>query len=293
MIAERGYRDRLALDERWRKEKRVAVRMAAGAHPGPIEQFPEWVHIERYAPLPPDVLGGRNRFNRQSLETIRKAAAAGDLGLVLPIAKLSTQALGLNVDWQSDEGAETLHACANALARAFEAITAKRDAGQVVETPTASTLPQDLQDAPEAAQSPSDSPTPAYRFMRDLVPLWKSKTKGIPGLRCGPSSRRGNQAVPCPAPQRRQECRLSVRSSRSPVPEQGWRYTTTGDLPRLSPWVPENAGVSTVRIHRLLGHADGSVDARYTHLDVAVMAEDVGKVAFPFLDLPRVYPTRD
>jgi integrase len=55
----------------------------------------------------------------------------------------------------------------------------------------------------------------------------------------------------------------------------------------------ENAGVSTVRIHRLVGHADGSVDARDTHLDVAVMAEDVAKVAFPFLGLPRVYPTRD
>ncbi|HVR48674.1 MAG TPA: hypothetical protein VMS38_02970 [Pseudorhodoferax sp.] len=55
----------------------------------------------------------------------------------------------------------------------------------------------------------------------------------------------------------------------------------------------ENAGVSTVRIHRLVGHAGGSVDARDTHLDVAVMAEDVAKVAFPFLDLPRVYPTRD
>jgi integrase len=55
----------------------------------------------------------------------------------------------------------------------------------------------------------------------------------------------------------------------------------------------ENAGVSTVRIHRLVGHADGSVDARYTHLDIAVMAEDVAKVQFAFLDLPRVYPTRN
>lgn len=54
----------------------------------------------------------------------------------------------------------------------------------------------------------------------------------------------------------------------------------------------ENAGVSTVRIHRIVGHADGSVDARYTHLDIAVMAEDVAKVRFPFMNLQRVYPSR-
>jgi hypothetical protein len=84
--------------------------------------------------------------------------------------------LGLEVDGDSDEGAATLDACLKAYVRAKEDAI-KKDQGHVIETPDASTLPQDLQDAPQAAQSPSGSPTPAHRFIRDLVPLWNSKAK--------------------------------------------------------------------------------------------------------------------
>lgn len=52
----------------------------------------------------------------------------------------------------------------------------------------------------------------------------------------------------------------------------------------------EAAEVSTLRIRRLIGHADDTVDARYTHLEIETMTKGVEKLSYPFLKLERVYP---
>ncbi|WP_326541951.1 DUF6538 domain-containing protein [Pseudorhodoferax sp.] len=481
-IAEQVYRERMLLDEKLRKDKPKTVRSVSGVHVGPLEDFPAFQEVSRYAPLPADVVARRTTYNTASLDFLRRAVASGNLDAMLPIAKKATATLGFEVDWNSDEGAATLEACLQSYARAVEKVPL-RDAGQIVETPPA---PEKPQDAPGTAQDPSGSHTPSYRVIRDLVPLWKAKTKptaeaqgdmdralrlldasGIPtelatlkgihgatfrdwlrdtearGISQQTASHRFgaiktllNRAVEYGAnealtanpwaairfpvegskrrePFRHEELRAihqseQFRSYVAPsatgkgsdavpywMPLLGlYSGARVGELTQLEVadvrehndvWVLdiheeaegstvktengvrhipvhpelvrlgfldyvadlksagetklfptlhrkgaktagylfgqafrvyldkvgvtrplatfhayrhgfrsalENAGVSAVRIHRIVGHADGSVDARYTHLDTAVLADDVAKVTFPFLDLPRVYPNR-
>lgn len=478
-IAEQVYHDRMALDERIRRDKPKTIRMVSGVHVGPLESFPEFQEVGRFDPLPADVVARRNAYHQSSLDLMRKAVATGDLAAILPNAKAAAKALDLTIDWDSDEGAATLEACLQSYARAVENVPL-RDAGQIVPTPKAPERPQEAPDAPQPAPG---TPTPTYRVIRDLVPLWKSKTKptaeaqgdmdralrlldqsGIPtelatlkgihgatfrdwlrdteargisqqtashrfgaiktllnraveygandkltsnpwtGIRfpvegskrrepfrrdelraihqseqfshyTAPSGRKGADAVPYFMPllglfsgarvgelaqlevadvrqhddvwvldiheeaegstvktenalrripvhpelirlglldyvadlRKAGETKLfpSLHQPGTKKPSYLFGQAFRAYLDKVGVTRPlatfhayrhgfrsalENAGASTVRIHRLVGHADGSVDARYTHLDIAVMAEDVAKVQFQFLDLPRVYP---
>lgn len=176
LIAEGVYAAEMDRDEGDRKDKAKRVREFSGVYLGDLDAHPGFPEVSRLDPLPANPLAIREVRRGQYQQSVRDALGTGNLRTIVPLATRAAKALGLEVDWDSDEGAATLEACLKGYARA-KADVIKRDQGHVIDTPPTVKLPQDLQDAPEAAQSPSDSPTPAYRFIRDLVPLWKSKAK--------------------------------------------------------------------------------------------------------------------
>jgi integrase len=477
LLAESVYAERLAIDDRQRKDKNKSIGVLSGAWVGSAR--PELPTVNRFEPLPDRFVAARVARNAQGLAMVRHALATGDLAVMLPIANKAAKALGIEIEWDSEEGADALEACLRSYTRALEAIT-QRDEGRVIDTPEAPNAPQAAQEAPGAPQSTQADSAPKYRTIRDLVPLWLSKSKqtaasqadmnralrmldesGIPtelatlkgihgatfrdwlrdtearvivqktasdrfgaiktllyrgveygalttnpwaGIRfpvegskrrepfrhdelraihqspqfstySGPSGRKGAEAVPYFMPllglfsgaRVGELVQLEVADVRQHndvwvldihKEAEGSTVKTDNGIRRI-PIHPElvrlglmdyladlraagetklfpslhqpgtkkpgylfgqafraylnkvgvtrplatfhayrhgfrsaleNAGVSAVRIHRLVGHADDSVDARYTHLDMSVMAEDVAKIRFPFLDLLRVYP---
>lgn len=171
VIAQAVYAAEVAADERQRADKRLTVRMVSGVHVGMPEDGPEFPVVPRLSPLPSATVTARAAFHQTRLEWVKRAMAADDLGVMVPIATKAAQVLGLVVEWDSEEGAATLRACLAAYLRARE-VAVQRDAGAVVETPAA---PGPVA-APEIPVAPGCSPAPAKLLrLRDMVPDWRAK----------------------------------------------------------------------------------------------------------------------
>lgn len=487
IIAKAVYAAEMDRDDADRKNKARTVREFSSVHVGDLSSHPGFPEVSRLDPLPANTLAIREVRRGQYLEHVRKALGTGNLKLMIPLAAKAAKSLGLEVDWDSDEGAATLEVCLKQYARAKEDAI-KKDQGHVIDTPPAPRRPE-ASEPPEATPKPASAAAalpPAteapgqYKTIRDLLPLWKSKAKPTPEAlseveralklvdECGiptdlatlkgshgaqfrdwlrDSDARGfkhktgsnrfgaitallNAGTEYDAIRANpwQRLRFPVKNSKKRPPftqeelkaiHKSEQFTVYADpaggkgAKAVPYWMPllglftgarngelgqleladvktvdgvavldihreaagskvktdngvrrvpihselvrlgfldyvadlrkageiklfpsfhrdggktpsylmtqafraylnqvgvttplatfhsyrhnvrsalENAGGSTVRIHRLIGHADGSVDARYSHLELDVLSQELEKVQYPFLDLQRVYP---
>jgi integrase len=182
IIAKAVYAAEMARDDADRKNKARTVREFSSVHVGDLGSHPGFPEVSRLDPLPANTLAIREVRRGQYLEHVRKALGTGNLKLMIPLAAKAAKSLGLEVDWDSDEGAATLEVCLKQYARAKEDAI-KKDQGHVVETPPAPSLPKDAQQGHPEAAGPTQAPpgTPGTcRTIHDLLPLWISTGKRTP-----------------------------------------------------------------------------------------------------------------
>lgn len=185
-IAQTVYAIEAAADMAERTDKTRVTRMTQGVRVGYVEEDDlnpdgfaaraiEQLYgqdviaapVSRLAPLPLAVLTARNALNTRRAEIVAGAVSSGDLLAVLPIAEAAAKALGLSIDWESDDGAETLQAVLQAYACARGAAV-QRDMGAVIATPEIPQVPVDLMAPVVVTPKPKEAPLK----LRDVVPHW-------------------------------------------------------------------------------------------------------------------------
>jgi hypothetical protein len=126
----------------------------------PLVVLPTWTD-----PEPSVRLEDRRAFEDAVLRGLRQAAAEGSLNPGLWAAEAECKALGLRIDWAGQTAA--LVTLTRTVVQAF-ADAARRSAGEAIETPAEPVL---------AIEMAVDAKAPKYHTIRDLLPLWKQKTK--------------------------------------------------------------------------------------------------------------------
>jgi integrase len=131
--------------------------------------FPTIFETSRLAPLSEEITTRRAELHKRRAAVVAAAITSGDLHAILPIAQLQAKRMGLEIEWDSDDGAAALEACLQAYARA-KATAVTRDAGGTVETP----------ELPEILQEPVASPSTSPRSLDDVVPEWTRYRRAKP-----------------------------------------------------------------------------------------------------------------
>ena len=177
VLAERVSARILATDELLRTEPSVASALLQAIHPhrishgltiGPQEPLPAPSFAATFDPLegiPVELLAEVGKLNEGMTAYASAQMAMQRVVAVLPLVKSEARSLGIMFDEKAPGAIDALRECLKAYRKAWQEV-AKRDAGEVIDTPA----------MPTVAKMAQAKPT----TLRDLLPQWKASKSRKP-----------------------------------------------------------------------------------------------------------------